>query len=65
MNAVSLALIDAGIAMKDTICACSVGIVNRKDICLDLTANEQNSNGSIYIPGLSVLIESFLLSIFA
>jgi hypothetical protein len=40
------ALIDAGIAMTDTVCACSVGIV-RGDVCIDVTANEQNANGEV------------------
>ena len=42
LNATTLALIDAGIAMKDMLIACSVGIV-RDQIYLDLNYNEHKN----------------------
>lgn len=44
INATTLALIDAGIAMKDYVCACSVGTVNSTAI-LDLNFTETGING--------------------
>jgi exosome complex component RRP41 len=48
VNAVSLALMDAGVAMYDMISACSVGLV-KNSFCLDVTQLEQNAGGA-YIP---------------
>eukprot|EP00598_Pedospumella_elongata_P008064 CAMPEP_0184969720 /NCGR_PEP_ID=MMETSP1098-20130426/2415_1 /TAXON_ID=89044 /ORGANISM="Spumella elongata, Strain CCAP 955/1" /LENGTH=231 /DNA_ID=CAMNT_0027491531 /DNA_START=29 /DNA_END=721 /DNA_ORIENTATION=- len=48
INALSLALMDAGVAMVDMISACSVGFV-KNEFCLDVTQLEQNTGGA-YIP---------------
>jgi len=48
-NAICLALLDAGIAMKDFMVACTTGILNY-DVMIDLTNQEQmNSNGELTI----------------
>lgn len=48
INALSLALMDAGVAMVDMISACSVGLV-KNEFCLDVTQLEQNAGGA-YMP---------------
>jgi len=48
INATSLALMDAGIAMTDMLVACSVGNV-RDRFCIDVNQVEQSSGGA-YIP---------------
>ena len=48
INALSLALMDAGVAMVDMISACSVGFV-KNEFCLDVTQLEQNTGGA-YMP---------------
>ena len=48
VNAVCMALMDAGIAMFDVIVACSIGF-SKGMICQDCTQIEQNSGGA-YIP---------------
>lgn len=48
VNAVSMALMDAGVAMSDLIVACSIGF-SKGMICQDCTQIEQNSGGA-YIP---------------
>lgn len=48
INALSLALMDAGVAMYDMISACSVGFV-KGEFCLDVTQIEQNTGGA-YMP---------------
>ncbi len=48
LNAVCLALMEAGIAMSDMIVACSAGFV-QKELCVDLTLVEQNAGGA-YLP---------------
>lgn len=48
VNALCLALMDAGVAMYDMISACSVGMVKNK-FCLDVTQMEQNAGGA-YLP---------------
>lgn len=45
LNAVCLALMEAGIAMSDMIVACSSGFV-QKQLCIDLTLVEQNAGGA-------------------
>jgi exosome complex component RRP41 len=47
-NAVTLALMDAGISMKDMIVACSSGYV-RHSLCCDLIQLEQSAGGA-YLP---------------
>lgn len=45
INATTLALIDAGIPMKDMVCACSAGIINNNNaIMVDLNRQEQHAN---------------------
>lgn len=48
INAVTLALMDAGISMTDMICACSCGTI-KQNICLDLNQTEQNM-ASFFLP---------------
>ena len=48
VNALCLALMDAGIAMFDMMAACTVGFV-KNEFCLDLSQMEQNAGGA-YIP---------------
>lgn len=48
INAITLALMDAGIAMSDMVTACSVGHV-RGQFCADVNQVEQNSGGA-FIP---------------
>ena len=48
INAVSMALMHAGIAMKDMVVACSVGLVHEQ-MCQDCTHMEQGSGGA-YMP---------------
>ena len=48
INAIGMALMDAGIAMADMIVACSVGNIKGM-ICCDCTQVEQNSGGA-YVP---------------
>ncbi len=48
LNAVCLALMEAGVAMSDMIVACSAGFV-QKEMCVDLTLVEQNAGGA-YLP---------------
>lgn len=48
LNAVTLALMDAGIAMTDMIIACSVGFI-KQNLYQDLTQVEQTSGGA-YLP---------------
>ena len=48
INAICMALMDAGIAMSDLIVACSIGF-SKGMICQDCTQIEQNSGGA-YIP---------------
>jgi exosome complex component RRP41 len=48
LNAVSLALIDAGISMCDTLVSCSVGFI-KENVYQDVTNVEQNSGGA-YLP---------------
>ena len=45
VNAISLALMEAGISMSDMMVACSVGIVRGPDLCLDLSQLESSSGG--------------------
>jgi exosome complex component RRP41 len=42
MNGVTLALIDAGVAMNDFVCACSTGLVGEEPV-LDLQRAEEKS----------------------
>lgn len=46
INAATLALVDAGIPMKDFVCACSAGIINNNysEIMVDLNRQEQYAN---------------------
>jgi exosome complex component RRP41 len=48
INAICLALMEAGIAMSDIVVACSAGFV-QKELCVDLTLVEQNAGGA-YLP---------------
>ena len=48
INAVTLALMDAGISMTDMICACSCGTI-KQNLCLDLNQTEQNM-ASFFLP---------------
>ncbi|TFJ83557.1 hypothetical protein NSK_004663 [Nannochloropsis salina CCMP1776] len=48
INAVSLALVDAGIAMKEMVTACSVALLDKQPV-LDVTYKEQSSGGA-YMP---------------
>ena len=48
VNALCLALMDAGIAMFDMMSACTVGFV-KNGFCVDLSQLEQNAGGA-YIP---------------
>lgn len=56
INAATLALVDAGIPMKDMVCACSAGIINNNAnaIMVDLNRQEQHSNlggqPAVYLP---------------
>ena len=45
MNAATLALIDAGIPLRDFVCACSASFVNDKPI-LDISYVEESSGGA-------------------
>lgn len=45
INAITLALMSAGIAMSDMISACSVGYV-KENLCIDLTQVEQSMGGA-------------------
>jgi ribonuclease PH len=45
VNALCLALMDAGISMHDMICSCSVGYI-RKEFCVDVTQTEQSTGGA-------------------
>ena len=47
INAITLALMDAGIAMSEMLLSCSTGFV-KNESCIDMTLLEQNSG--IYIP---------------
>ena len=52
INATSLALIDAGIAMEDFVCACSAGSVHGA-LLLDLNAQEDGAGAELsvgYLP---------------
>jgi len=44
INATTLALVDAGIPMKDLVCACSAG-GNGDDVLVDLNRREESSQG--------------------
>jgi exosome complex component RRP41 len=46
-NAITLALMDAGVAMSDMVVACSSGFVKQQP-CVDLTQLEQSSG--VYLP---------------
>jgi len=49
INAVSMALMDAGVMMKDIITACNVGVM-RSNICVDLTNMEEiHCSSSLFI----------------
>jgi exosome complex component RRP41 len=48
INGVTLALMDAGIAMADMVCSCSVGSINQQ-LILDLNQTEQNT-ASFFLP---------------
>ncbi|XP_015787502.1 exosome complex component RRP41 [Tetranychus urticae] len=45
INAASLAIIDAGIPIKDVVCACSAGFIDNQPIT-DINAVEESSNGT-------------------
>ena len=47
VNAINLAMMDAGIAMSDMVVACSVGLI-KQQLCQDCTQVEQS--GGAYIP---------------
>lgn len=52
INAVSLALVQAGVQMRDLLVACAAGVVN-KAVCCDLTAVEEGAaggSGGCYLP---------------
>lgn len=52
INATTLALVDAGIPMKDLVCSCSAG-GNGDSILVDLNRREESSQGgqaSVYLP---------------
>ena len=51
VNAATLALIDAGIPMKDFVCACSAGVgsANSSNVTVDLNRREE-TGGSVYLP---------------
>mmetsp|Transcript_15148 Transcript_15148/g.32682 ORF Transcript_15148/g.32682 Transcript_15148/m.32682 type:complete len:268 (+) Transcript_15148:177-980(+) len=51
INAASLALADAGIPMKDTVCACTAGILGRR-VAIDLTREEEMAGGAQVIAGI-------------
>jgi exosome complex component RRP41 len=48
INATTLALIDAGIAMEDFVCACSAGSVQGA-LLLDLTAQEHGAGAELSV----------------
>ena len=48
VNATTLALIDAGIAMEDFVCACSAGSVQGA-LLLDLSAQEDNAGSELSV----------------
>ena len=51
LNATTMALIDAGINLKDMVLSCSVGVHKQNQIYLDVTQTEQTwSNCSAYLP---------------
>lgn len=55
INATTLALVDAGIPMKDLVCACSAGGSSGGDdvVLVDLNRREESSQGgqaSVYLP---------------
>jgi exosome complex component RRP41 len=52
INATTLALVDAGIPMKDLVCACSAG-GNGDDVLVDLNRREESPQGgqpAVYLP---------------
>lgn len=52
INATTLALVDAGIPMKDLVCSCSAG-GNGDDVLVDLNRREESSQGgqpAVYLP---------------
>ena len=49
INAISMALMDAGVMMKDIITACNVGVL-RSNICVDLTNMEEiHCSSSLFV----------------
>jgi len=53
INATTLALVDAGIPLKDIVCACSAGISSEGGTLVDLNRREESSFGgqpAVYLP---------------
>lgn len=53
INATTLALVDAGIPMKDLVCACSAGGNGDDNVLVDLNRREESSQGgqpAVYLP---------------
>lgn len=53
INATTLALVDAGIPMKDLVCSCSAGGNGGDAVLVDLNSREESSQGgqpAVYLP---------------
>jgi exosome complex component RRP41 len=63
LNAISLALIDAGIEMKDIVVSCSAGYIQQFPglPVLDLSASEENANKGMLVLGYSANRDKVLL----
>ena len=60
INAVSMALMHAGIAMQDMVVACSVGMV-KQELCLDCTQVEQGGGAAFMPVAVKARTEDILL----
>eukprot|EP00960_Hanusia_phi_P022106 654834-Hanusia_phi.AAC.1 len=63
INAVSMALIDAGLPIKDFLCACEVGYIDGQ-ILLDMNGEEESARGPdlyvSYMPCQDAIVSTFL-----
>jgi exosome complex component RRP41 len=53
INAATLALVDAGVPLKDLVCACSAGLGSSETTLVDLNRREESSQGgqpAVYLP---------------
>jgi len=50
LNAATLAVLDAGIPVKDFCCACSAGHGSNSTVLVDLNRREESGNDTVYLP---------------